>query len=285
MKALLRRLLPLPWLLKARRLCYLPLELRDRLLGRHDPSLPPRWLRFVGGGDFATVGERFVGHFRELAGLRPDEDVLEVGCGAGRIARALARYLGPGGSYAGLDIVADAVRWCRRALARTRPHFRFDHADLYHGGYNPAGRGRAAEFTFPYPDAAFDFVFLTSVLTHLLPAEVARYLGEVRRVLRPGGRCLATFFLLDAEALDRMHGPGSAYCFRHQGPGYRSTRPDHPEDAVAYAERDVRDLYARARLLLDEPIHRGSWCGRPGCREGQDLVLARRGQDPSPGEE
>src|SRR5262245_4056894 len=116
MRALLRRWLPLPWLLRARRLCYWPLELGDRLLGRHDPSLPPRWLRFVGTGDFHTVGARFLQHCRELADLRPDEAVLEVGCGAGRIARALTGHLGSAGRYEGLDVVADAVRWCRRVL-------------------------------------------------------------------------------------------------------------------------------------------------------------------------
>ena len=59
MRALLRRWLPLPWLLRARRLWYWPAEVRDRLRGR-DPALPPRWLRFVGGGDFVAVGERFL---------------------------------------------------------------------------------------------------------------------------------------------------------------------------------------------------------------------------------
>ena len=276
MRALLRRVLPLPWLLRARRICFVPLELSDRLLGRHDPSLPPRWLRFVGGGDFVTVGARFVRHFRELAGLGPDEDVLEVGCGAGRIARALAGYLSAHGSYRGFDVVADAIHWCRRTFAVAHPNFHFDHADLYNGGYNPTGRQRAVDYTFPYADAAFDFVCLTSVFTHMLPDEVARYLSEIRRVLRPGGRCLATFFVLDAEALTRMHDADSVYRFLHEGPGYRTTRPNHPEDAVAYLEEDLRALHERAGLRIVEPIYFGSWCGRKRAREGQDMVLARR---------
>jgi SAM-dependent methyltransferase len=276
MRGLLRKLLPLPWQLRARRLWYWPLELGERLLGRHDPSLPPRWLRFVGGGDFTTIGARFVRHFRELAGLRPDEDVLEVGCGAGRIARALAGYLGPRGSYRGFDIVAPAIHWCRCSLGAAHPNFHFDHADLFHGGYNPTGRHEAAAFTFPYEERAFDFVFLTSVFTHLLPAEVANYLGEIRRVLRPGGRCLATFFVLDETALARMHNPGSTHVFPHTGDGYRTTCPAHPEDAVAYAEVDLWRMYAQAGLRIEGPIHFGSWSGRRPARDGQDMVLARR---------
>ncbi|MCI0465170.1 MAG: class I SAM-dependent methyltransferase [Gemmataceae bacterium] len=274
MRALWRRWLPLPWLLRARRLWFWPLELRDRVLGRHDPSLPPRWLRFVGTGDFHTVGARLLGHCRELAQLRPDEDVLEVGCGAGRLARALTGYLTPAGSYEGFDVVADAVRWCRRALSARHPNFRFRHADIHNGGYNPTGRQRALDFVFPYPDRSFDLVILASVFTHMLPAEVAHYLGEIRRVLRPEGRCLASFFLLNDEARALMLGPRSALVFRHEGAGYWTTRPDHPEDAVAYREEDVRALYARAGLRVCAPIQPGGWCGREGAREGQDLILA-----------
>jgi SAM-dependent methyltransferase len=276
MRAWLRRCLPLPWLLRARRLCYLPLEVGERLLGRRDPSLPPRWLRFVGGGDFTTIGARFLAHFRRLARLAPDEDVLDVGCGVGRIARALAGYLGPGGSYEGFDVIADAVRWCRASVAPLHPRFRFRHADVRNGGYNPRGRRPAAEFVFPYADASFDFVCAASLFTHLLPAEVAHYLREIRRVLRPGGRCLATAFVLNAESLALTAGPRALLRFPHEGPGYRCARLDHPEDAIAYHEEDLRRLFGQAGLVIREPIHAGGWCGREGALEGQDLVLAYR---------
>lgn len=278
MRTLMRRWLPLPWLLRARRLWYWPAEVRDRLRGR-DPALPPRWLRFVGGGDFGAVGERFVRHFRALAGLRPDEAVLEVGCGCGRIARALTEYLGPAGRYEGFDVVADAVRWCRRALTPAFPNFHFRHADVRNGGYNPRGGRSATNFVFPYADASFDFVFLTSVCTHMLPDEMARYLAETRRVLRPGGRCLATFFILNAEARALMGGPQSTFVFRHQRPGYWTIRPDHPEDAVGYAEDDLRTAFGRAGLRVREPIWYGSWCGRADTLDGQDVMLADRDRE------
>jgi SAM-dependent methyltransferase len=254
----------------------LPLEWGDRLRGRRDPLLPPRWLRLAAGGDFTAVGDRFLTHCRELAGLRPTDRVLEVGCGVGRIARPLATYLEPPGGYDGFDVVAPAVRWCQRHLTPRHPHFRFVHVDLRNGGYNPRGRLRAADFTFPYADNAFDLVLLASVCTHLLPAEVAHYLAEAARVLRPGGRLLATFFLLNDDALARMAGPDSRFHFTHEGPGYRATRPDRPEAAVAYAEADVRRLLARAGLTLREPIAYGSWCGRADAREGQDMLVAEK---------
>jgi SAM-dependent methyltransferase len=274
MTTLLRRLVPPSLRLRARQLYYLPLEVRDRLLGRHEPLRPPRWLRIVGGGDFATVGARFLGHFRRLAGLRPDEAVLDVGCGVGRLALPLTGYLGRGGSYRGFDVVAAAVAWCRRHITPAFPQFRFRHADVYNAAYNPAGRLHAGDFVFPYADRSFDFVFLTSVFTHMRPAEVAHYLGQVARVLRPGGRCLATFFVLDAASRDLMTTPGSLFDFRHDAGGCFTTTPERPEAAVAYAEEDLRALVTGAGLSLREPIWYGGWCGRAGAPEGQDLVLA-----------
>jgi SAM-dependent methyltransferase len=39
----------------------------------------------------------------------------------------------------------------------------------------------------PYPDGAFEAVFGSHVLEHLTPGEAATLLGELHRVLRPGG--------------------------------------------------------------------------------------------------
>ena len=47
---------------------------------------------------------------------------------------------------------------------------------------------KASEYTFPYEDGEFDVVVLTSVFTHMLPDDVAHYLDEIARVLKPGGR-------------------------------------------------------------------------------------------------
>jgi SAM-dependent methyltransferase len=270
----LRRLLPADVWLRLRQVWLLPLELGDRWRGRGGPLLPPRWLRLAAGGDFTSVGDRFLGHCRDLAGLLPTERVLEVGCGAGRVARALTTFLSPEGAYHGFDVLAPAIHWCQRHVTPRFPQFRFQHVDLRNGGYNPRGRLRAEDFRFPHADDSFDLVLLASVCTHLLPAAVCRYLDEAARVLRRGGRLLATFFLLNADSRALMAAPGSRFRFDDAGPGYHTTRPDCPETAVAYDEHDVRQWLARVGLTLRAPIAYGNWCGRAGTPEGQDLLVA-----------
>src|SRR5262249_6791786 len=133
-------------------------------------------------------------------GLRPNHRVLDVGCGIGPLAIGLLDHLTEG-SYEGLDVHAEAVAWCQRAITSRYPRFRFRHADLFSTAYNPRGRLPAGDYRFPYDAGTFDFAFLGSVCTHLPAGEVAHYLREISRVLRPGGKCVISFYLLDEQSL------------------------------------------------------------------------------------
>jgi SAM-dependent methyltransferase len=248
----------------------------DRLRGRHDPLVPPRRLDFVGPSDFRATGEEFLGHFVRLAGLRPDERVLDVGCGIGRMARPLAGYLRPPGGYDGFDIVPAGIAWCAHAYTSGHPHFAFHLADVRNALYRPDAGVEAREYRFPFVDAAFDFAFATSLFTHLLPDAADRYLAELGRVVRPGGRVLLTFFLLDADARRRQDaGEGDLAFTEALGPA-RAVAGPRPEDALAYDERWIRERLDFHELDLREPVRRGSWSGRPDGLSLQDIVVADR---------
>jgi SAM-dependent methyltransferase len=191
------------------------------------------------------------------------------------MAEALTDYLNTDGSYVGFDIVPEAIRWCVENISPSHPNFSFRHVDVFNQEYNPDGSVSPDEFRFPYPEASFDFVFLTSVFTHMLPADVRQYLDEIRRVLRPTGRCLATFFVLNDESIASARTGRASRSFGHKGDGFFYDRRDAPEAAVAYRERDVLAFLDAAGLELVRPIRYGRWAGL-GPPPYQDTVVVRR---------
>jgi SAM-dependent methyltransferase len=232
------------------------------------PALP--------GAKSPDVGESYLRWFVELADLGRDEAVLEPGCGSGRMAKPLSRYLSAAGSYHGFDVVPKAIEWCEKNIASKHPNFHFRHVDILNRAYNPEGRLDPEEFEFPYPTEAFDFAFLTSVFTHMLPPEMRHYLREIRRVLRPEGRCLMTFFLLNEESLDLLRAARAHRRFAYKGDGYLYDIPETPEAAVAHREEDLLGFLEQAGFELHVPIRYGYWAGRRVRDPGQDIVVVKR---------
>ena len=222
------------------------------------------------------TGEEFLRYFVELGALRPNDAVLDVGCGRGRMAISLTRYLRDGGRYEGFDVIASSVAWCSQYISRRYPHFQFTFPDIYNAEYNPTGKHRASEYVFPYADASFDLVFLTSVFTHMLPGELEHYLSEIGRVTKKGGRCMATFFLLNEESLRLIGERRSSQDFRAGEGVWLTTDAQKPEAAVAYEENYVRDLFPPRSFTLNGLARYGSWCGRSKYLSYQDVLVATK---------
>jgi SAM-dependent methyltransferase len=276
----LRQRVPRPLREAGLRLYYAVLDRWDALRYRGGDPIPPRHRWLVGGGDFRTIGADFLGYFRTLGGLQPTDRVLDVGCGLGRMAIPLTHFLSEQGSYDGFDIIPFGIEWCRAHITARHPNFQFRLADLKSLTYNPDGAGQAASYRFPYDDAAFDFVFLTSVFTHLMPEEVRQYLSECARVLRAGGTLFATWFLLNDESVADIGQGRSSVDLRHDLGECRVAFLHTPSAAVGYQERLVRQHLAERGLAVVEPIHYGSWCGRREFLSFQDIVVATKASAP-----
>jgi len=227
----------------------------------------------IGGGDYPEIGRDFLQYFIGLGGLKPTDAVLDIGCGLGRMAVPLADWLAPEARYAGFDVVPDSIRWCRKHITARRAGFRFDLLDdVRNTHYNARGANAAETVRFPYDDASFDFVFATSVFTHLVPGAASRYLAESRRVLRPGGRLFATWFLVSED------GPlteAALELLPFDEGTHRVASRQVPEAVVGFPYRFVEDAYANAGL---EPMNTiaGYWVQGISQLPYQDMIVARR---------
>jgi SAM-dependent methyltransferase len=254
------------------------LDLRDILYGRSYDLIPPRRLHFVGGGDFRIIGEKFLEHFIEMCNLQPYEKVLDIGCGTGRMAIPLMKFLEDSGSYRGFDISKRAIMWCKKHISTRSQNFSFFHADIYNKEYNPKGKLSANTFRFPCDDESIDFAFATSVFTHMRPPEVKQYLKELRCSLKPDRRAFLTFFIINDVALSFMEQGKSSPAFHAETKGFYTIDSRTPERAIAYSESVIRELCRDAGLLLQEPIRYGSWSGREAILNShQDVVIVTKG--------
>jgi SAM-dependent methyltransferase len=235
-------------------------------------KLPPNHLRVRVG-----VGNRLLfNHLRYLVGPKNfwmyvfargfcalDATILDLGCGCGRYASHLRDFqVGPArftGRYYGVDIDSEMVAWCQDNFDPER--FAFFQALGRSTTYNRRDEIGDARWPVPLDDGSVDFVFSTSLFTHLLEEDLVHYVHETHRLLRPGGFTVHSFFSIDSppSTFGGRHGFANAIGNAH----VESLR--QPEAAVAYTDRFVGDTLRRAGLSDIEFLTSG----------GQAFVVAR----------
>src|ERR671928_581092 len=156
----------------------------------------------------AGLHHRWRSRAADLAAVGPGDRALDVATGTGDLAVELARRVGPGGEVVGSDFSEEMLALARRKA----PELRFEW-------------GNALEL--PYEDGRFDAATVGFGARNF--SDLDRGLGEMARVVRPGGRVvvleittpqrppLSTFFELWFDraipALGRLAGDADAYSY------------------------------------------------------------------------
>ncbi|MER3408641.1 MAG: hypothetical protein C4306_00705 [Thermoleophilia bacterium] len=169
--------------------------------------LPPFDLRAGGflyrdNGFFVGYADRDVALLAEWLGLSEQTRLLDVGCGAGRLAIGILRNVGSIRRYCGVDVDDRAIEWGRRHLSGRDPSFEFLALDVANERYRPDGAAIGEGFRFPFPDAAFDLIYMSGVAPHLVAEELTVYFREFRRLLSERGGVYLTAFLEERASYD-----------------------------------------------------------------------------------
>ena len=199
-----------------------------------DPGLQEIWngasgLRLAGqsAAFYRKLRARYAAH-----GGRPlaDADVLDFGCGWGRLTRFLARDVAPGRLY-GCDPAEDILAVCRETRVP---------ATLARSDFVPD--------RIPF-DGPFDLAFAFSVFTHLSEPAHERCLDALHAVLRPGGVLVVTVrppaYLDFSPLLRRPDGalPGYVFAPHAADPGH----PQYEGGEMTYGETVIGLPYVRER--------------------------------------
>lgn len=242
-------------------------------------DIPVDLARITGGGEevwhINTVAHLLA--YENYCPIKPDQHVLEIGCGVGRDAIGLSMVLAPEGRYTGIDISRPSIEWCQSHITPRFPNFEFRYLNIESQVYNPGGSLGVREVALPIESDTVDRIILQSVFTHMFEDDIVHYLEEFRRALRPDGRVFATWFLLDDESLTMAQSvPDCALTFRFgYGDGCLIIDEMRPEWAVGFTPAAFARILRRGGFELDQPVHRGTWCGREGVTDGQDVTVLR----------
>lgn len=159
---LIRRLVPSTVTLSQNPFIMVPLELIDRPFSWIWPEMrkfPPNKMRVrVGVGNrllfnqcyHLGIGISFWIHALAKGHVNLDSNILDIGCGCGRVAMHLRDFGYAGGQkytgmYTGIDVDKEMIDWCRAHFPAD--HFSFVHCDVTSKLYNPTAGG--AEFRLP----------------------------------------------------------------------------------------------------------------------------------------
>jgi SAM-dependent methyltransferase len=232
-----------------------------------------------GGADtWDGISAAHLAAYQRYSPLRVGHDVLEIGCGVGRDAIPLTRVLGQTGSYVGVDVSGPSIAWCQEHITARHPNFAFAHPDIHSEFYNAQGVLAGTEITLPVASSSVDRIILQSVFTHMFEPDITHFLREFHRVLRRDGLVFASFFVLGEESMRLATETPDVLKFTHtHGDGCRVNDLGYLEAAVGYTPEALTRMVRRGGFTFDQPVHIGSWCGRTGVEDGQDVAILKPG--------
>lgn len=254
---------------------------KDTLLRNRFIPVPPLDRNFVSLNPAEFLAEG-IDLMRGLtnAGLQPHHNVLDLGCGIGRLALPLTQYMSEEGYYLGLDINLSGIAWAHENITSRYPRFEFvvlNARNVHYGAKHEYGQDDLVHSSLPIPDYMhFDVVGALSLFTHLTWEELTWYFNKLRGLLKPGGVLVGTFFIMTerARASIRAGRCPIAFDLDVPGPSYHAKDANGRFTAFAHDERAFLDLIASCGLEICSDSWYSGWQDIATCA---DIIVLSNG--------
>lgn len=248
-------------------------------------KIPMDLVYLTGGGpdDWKQISDYHIEMYRKYTPINPEDSIVEIGCGVGRDAISLSNILSPNGKYLGTDIIKPSIDWAKNNITKKHKNIKFVYHDIESQIHNSNGTIKTTDVKLPVKDGSVDRIFLHSVFTHMFEKDIVHYLKEFRRILKPDGLVIASFFVMDKHALAAVKNQGSQKGRRHPLSFEHKLNRDcyindinHPEGAVGFTPRKIKSMLRRSSLgIHGRFVHRGLWSGLKGSN-GQDVLILEK---------
>ncbi|WP_417768906.1 class I SAM-dependent methyltransferase [Stappia sp.] len=237
----------------------------------------------VGGGNARDVGEEWAAFLANQGFLRGGARILDIGCGCGRLAAALADSR-PDVDYVGIDIVPGLIDFCRKNITESVPSFNFyvvqQESSLYKSFIEDHDIPVFTDDTFK--DGYFDLVIATSLFTHTRRDTTQAYFSMANRLLRAGGTMLFSCFAMDEHAQKAIHNrsthPFQSGKVETASDGLVEDRYNGELSAIGYPAAMLEEMLDAAGFDGIAGFYRGFWRGSAG-HSFQDVVQAPKALD------
>jgi ubiquinone/menaquinone biosynthesis C-methylase UbiE len=204
----------------------------DSLAGPREDAYAAAAGHYKDEAEFRCSAAPTIQNLLDLAQVRPGDQVLEVGCGVGRIGRELASHCA---TWTGADISANMLTHAASRLEGL-PNIRLVHLD--------------AVALSEFDSSSFDVVYFTNMLYHLDEMDRWQYAQEAFRVLRAGGRIFMDNVDIESEAGWDMFARDAIRYKELERPPYMPRFSSAPEFTAYFRRAGFEGIQAHHRSPL-----------------------------------
>ena len=174
-------------------------------------------------GDWAAFPNQYDAYskaFKQLTlieHIKSYNNILDIGCGAGRLALGLLSNNALVEKYIGIDVNHLAINWCNQNINSHNKKYEFFFLNKYNARYakkNIVNDDVSLLDIEPFKHK-YDLVYLYSVFSHLIPKDIIQYLNIFKHILTINGIVYVTAFVNDNI---EIYEENPEYLNLHSGP-------------------------------------------------------------------